>query len=49
MSFLSKIASKCKPKPASVNADSNLESEFRQYANHFDYSIGADNYDDIDP
>jgi hypothetical protein len=26
-SFLSKITSRCKPKPAAVNTDSNLESE----------------------
>jgi len=48
-SFLSKITSRCKPKPAAVNRDSNLESELRQYVNHFDNSIGADNDEDIDP
>jgi hypothetical protein len=26
-SFLNKITSRCKPKPAAVNTDSNLESE----------------------
>ncbi len=48
-SFLSKITSRCKPKPAAVNRDSNLESELRQYVNHFDNSIGAYNDEDIDP
>ncbi len=45
-SFLSKITSRCKPKPASANTTSNLESELRQYVNHFDFSIGADNDED---
>jgi hypothetical protein len=48
-SFLSKITSRYKPKPAAVNTDSNLESELRQYVNLFDNSIGADNDEDIDP
>ncbi len=48
-SFLSKITSKCKPTPAAVNTDSNLESELRQYVNHFNNSIGADNDEEIDP
>jgi len=48
-SFLSKITSRCKPKPAAVNTNSNSESELRQYVNHFDYSIGARNDEDIDP
>jgi len=47
-SFLSKITSRCNPKPAAVNTDSNLESELKQYVNHFDNSIGADNDEDID-
>ena len=27
----------------------NLEFELRQYVNHFDHSIGADNDENIDP